>query len=358
MIDLFPRAVKSQFGRRDLTGRDHWHTLDIDEYRIVKPTIICFGGNGTCDDPDESEIIPRKSGTQKANSFCRVLESLLGLKIEQKNIYSSYNDIDVLGFSYGKNSRDSRTGLFSGSDIQKIVDNLLVPLFLDSEGKYLEVSHAAKNFSYITFFTHCHGSREHSRVMGRLFDELKASSAYSDDEIMTIFAHSFHVSYCPLLEEVWMPTVRVQSMGDKFQTGLDEMYFDCYGKVLDGIDVRYDDETTFMGKPVPEQIRHKYADKVTIFTSRMLNNDKTGEPIDEHPVELLARNSDWRIKRDGKNLDAVSTMVAHALGEHVACSLNNYRNNRLDVPVCVSAKSLMGYFEDIKSGYSEEELAR
>ena len=78
------------FGQRDLTAENHWRTKDIHDFKITRPTVVCLGGNGTTE-------------TRKANNVCKLVESLMGIKIEATNdVTSTYKDVDIVGFSYGK----------------------------------------------------------------------------------------------------------------------------------------------------------------------------------------------------------------------------------------------------------------
>ena len=358
MIEI-QRALPSKFGKRDLMGKDHWHTLDIDEYRIVQPTIICLGGNGTTDDTPETQVGDKhRTGLQKANAFCKLLESLVGLKMAGKNISSTYRDVEVLGFSYGKDRISDRTGNFSIGYVRKIVNNLLMPLFMDEKHELLPPIESARNLSLVTFFTHCHGSRELDRIMKMLHDEL-VYKGYSSDTVQEIFSYTMNVAYCPLPDETWIPTIRVESMTDSLNVGLSGLYRDYYGKKLNGIDVRYDKPNFSRGKKLPDWMNHPYADRVTIYTSRMVNTKENSDLrnlIDEHTAFLLGRNADdWSIKTKATNLDAVSKMTALALGEKIACSLQNYRKGSGDV-IKIEVSQIYDYCKNILEWFDESEL--
>ena len=177
---------------------------------------------------------------------------------------------------------------------------------------------------------------------------------YTSDDVHKIFAHSMQVSYCPLVEEQWVPTVRVENISDGLNLELHEKYRRAFGKSLSGIDVFYDEPDMTMGSHSESRASHPYADKLRIFTSKMLN-DGSHETVDEHSAFLLERDPDWKILREATNLDAVSQITALALAEKIATSLRNYRNN--DGPAeRVDLKKIKDYCNIILEGFDENQL--
>ena len=67
------RYLESKFGKRDLTAKNHWRSLDFADHKITRPTVIELSGNGTTDTIDKKtgNII---EGTKKINgNYSRAL---------------------------------------------------------------------------------------------------------------------------------------------------------------------------------------------------------------------------------------------------------------------------------------------
>lgn len=352
------RYNPSKFGKRDLNSIDHWKRLDLEKYSITKPTIICLGGNGTISE-------------RKANNFCKLAERLVGLKIESDNVYSSYNNVEVLGFSYGTNAEDETAGQFDKDDINSIVSNLLLPLCLDTEGQRLDAEKASQNFSLVTFFSHCHGAREVANLTNVLNKKMLIAG-YKQDEIDQIFGHTFQLSYCPNTDEAPIPTVRIDSYTDSHNLDLPKIFKDSYGYTVDGIDIQYD-APGFFRKQKRWFLTHKNSDIISIVSSRLLNfKEPTIDPhttdlqdpknrvqvVDEHNIyDVFKRDPEtWADETGAKNADTVSQMAAHCLALNVANSMANYESNTLVPKLAFS--DLKDYLEDIKLTYSQDEIKR
>ena len=131
---------KYGLGKRNLKYAKHWQILDIKNTRIVKPTLLCFGGNGTTYDTVNSgeEMI---TGPERANGICGIAERLIVLK-DDDSLYSSYKDVDFLGFYYGKKNKAAVTGELEDNEIKEIVKYLFLPLAIDDNCKRLDTTTA------------------------------------------------------------------------------------------------------------------------------------------------------------------------------------------------------------------------
>lgn len=317
------------FGQRNLLAENHWQTKPITDFKITKPTIICLGGNGTIE-------------TRKANNVCKLVESLMGIKIESTNdITSSYKDVEIVGLSYGKEKETDTIGTINKEECEEIVNALFVPLCTDKSGNPLSVHDSCKNFSNLTFFTHCYGADVLNMLMTNLNQKLQ-NLGYSNEDIHNIYGQAFQVSYAPYHNDSWLPNVRVDSMTDSHHRDLYQTYPSIYGHKLDGIESYIDKAFTFRGKPYP----YTRQDTISIYTSRLINitdNTDLSRLIDEHNVNYLQRDANWR--SDGCtvwenagnerwqntpiNLDIVSQAMGYVLSRSVANSINNASTDEL-----------------------------
>lgn len=334
------RYINSGFGKRTLSRDDHWIPMDICSFRIHKPTIICLGGNATTD-------------WAKAKRFCATAERLVGLQQGVSGSYRNYEHIDVVGFHYGMDNETDTSGYFSKEYINKIVDNMFMPLCVQYNGQKIPMERALKNFSNVIVFTHCHGTKEIALIMANLNYKLM-KHGFTSKEINQIMSQAFQLSYSPITDEVWLPSVRIDSFTDSFNKGLKSLYSLTYGEELDGVSIKLDK---------PEQFRGKYSfcshqPRITIYASRLINTEENkGDKniIDEHSITCLERNNDWSIANGAKCADAVSKMAAIAFEQALINSItNNYLEYKLvpKKPIEILCKEL----EDILNMYSKEDL--
>ena len=333
------RYTQSGFGKRNPKSDNNWTPLELDGYRITKPSIICLGGNGTTD-------------FCKAKRFCATAERWMNLSNHRAGSCFSYDSFDILGFHYGMDSKDDTTGYFSKEYISKIVDNLLLPLCVDKNGERLKLENACKNFTLVTFFCHCHGAREINYILSELNTKL-INKGYTAEEVNKIYGQSFQLSYSPMPDEAWLPSVRIDSFTDSFNLGLASAFKDAYGYRLNGVAVMFDRKGMFRTTPAA----HAHHDKISIYSSRLVNTEENKgyrNIIDEHTIEVLERNSDWTIANNAKNAECVSRMGATALARAVANSVKNkkYKEFYPKSPI----KSLESSFKTILSKYSEDDL--
>ena len=114
------RFTETRFGIRDLSKPKHWNANTLD-FCIDKPTFINLGGNGTiCD--------------SQANGRCSRVERMMGLKAKAKDISSTYNDVNIISFIYGRDNESDKVGKFTAQEICFYVYTLLLPLFTNEEG--------------------------------------------------------------------------------------------------------------------------------------------------------------------------------------------------------------------------------
>jgi len=322
---------KSGCGIRDLSVKNHWKTLPK-KFRIDKPTILCLGGNGT-------------TTSQKANGNCAIAERLMGLKRNEG--ITSYNDINIIGFYYGRNKKEDSVGEFSKEELNDFVDQLLLPLCVGDTGDRLPLYEACKNFSLVTFNTHCHGSKEVNNMINLLNKKLLLRG-YSSDETKEIFAHSFQMSYAPIQDECCVPSVRFVSMTDSHNFMLRQVYKDCYGSDLNGIAIKYDEPDKFRGRTA----LFPHYDTISVYSSRLLNNvdyssqNKLEDAVaghnsnikkvtDEHTIIYVDRDDDWNLTKDSldaPNAEVMSTLMGYTIAWAMGKSVSTFINGNLEFP--------------------------
>lgn len=325
-----------QFGKRNLNFEHHWEPLDIEEYEIVKPVLICLGGNGTID-------------TTKATRFCATAERFMGLKTD------NYDDVDLIGVHYTKNSESSTIGSLNNEQRNCFVDNIFMKLCVGENGERLPIEAVAKRFSYINVFTHCWGAREMSQI-GNLVEGKMRKLGYSAGEIQFAFNQIFHITYAPYCDHTSFPCLRINSFIDSENKGLRREYKNAYKQDLNGVDLRYDQPGYFRGGftgmskcPI-----------LSIYSSQLVNieeNSNLRGILDEHAIDVLERNTNWtqgHQSRHAKNANLVSKMVSCVVAEVVANSTINARNTQLKPKPLVEEfyNTLLTFFKD----YSYDDL--
>lgn len=346
------RYRESGFGKRTLDNDEHWIPLNVEEYRINGPTIICLGGNGTVD-------------SAKAKRFCGSVERMLNLKAYDGS-YRNYRYVDLVGFHYGMDSelndegKPSDTGYFTKEYRDKIVDNMFLPLCIDKGlNKNYSLGEICKNWSQVIIFTHCHGAKELGQMMADLNYKLY-KRGFTQDQINMFMGFAFHISYSPFTDENWIPCVRVQSFTDSINLGLDRLYKSAYEDDLDGISIKLDKAGEIRG----QKYFASHQKVISVYAKQLLNNpelvgvaravasgktdgideeklswirnlklrnqallDSKGDiTFDEHSFECLERNTDWSIANGSKCADAVSQIFAKSF--EIAFENSTYNANK------------------------------
>jgi len=334
------RYLHSGFGKRTQANEEHWIPMNVENFRIYKPTIVCLGGNATTD-------------SCKAKRFCATAERLMGLQEEGKGSYRNYEHVDVVGFHYGLDKEGETGGYFSKDYINKIVDNLFLPLCVENNGNKIPVDRACKNFSNVIVFAHCHGAKEIALIMANLNYKL-IKHGFTATEINKIFNQAFQLAYSPNTDEVWLPSVRIDSFTDSHNRGLASLYATSYGETLDGVSIKLDKAEKFRGK----YSFCSHQDRISIYASRLINTEENkGEKdiIDEHSITCLERNNDWSIANGAKCADAVSKMAAMALEQALINAIENRYITYKLVPKA-SKQKLHKELEHILKMYSKDDL--
>lgn len=324
------KEVPYSIGKRDLSCQNNWKQLNTRSYKIDKPTIFCFGGNAT-----KTEEI--------ANGMCKVAASLIGLKQKKADEGATYDEVDVVGVSYGETFKDSPefASFIKQSELLELVDNVFVPLAVDENFSRLSTEQAQKNFNQITFFSHCYGAVVVNQLVSFLFSRMQAFG-YSNQEILDIQKQITSISYAPMEEICNVSSIYAISAHDRVvevpkyaSEGFKEVY-NGYREgdiVFDGNYLFQEDENT-----------------VVLFTSNMNKG-----PVSEHALSLLERNEDWRYTTlNDDNANAVSQVLGYAMAQSVACGLQN-KNSQTFIPKPTLSETLESC-QSILSDFKQSDL--
>ena len=297
-----------------------------------------LGGNGTLT-------------SSNANGGCSRLERLMGLKPKDADIYSTYNDVDIIGFYYGRDKEENTHGSVTRSEIAQYVNQLLIPLCVDEQTKRaLPIETICKNFSKLIFFTHCYGAV----VLNDMLESLRKTlliKGLSKDDIDTIYSNSINITYSPLEMDFYLPTVSINSFADSFNeaTDLDKWFENRYKYKLNGVDIKFGDKGFFgAGNNLNSKI-------ISVYSSKLFNL-KPDEKIDEHTSDCVDLNEKWLAsKKSGgsKNSECVSRMVGYVLASAGARALKIQSSGALKKQ---EFKTLYKNLIDIKDSYLKEDL--
>ena len=335
------RFVNTHFGLRDLDKAKHWCS-DVENFNINKTTFINLGGNGTINEA-------------QANGRCARVERMMGLKAKGNRISSTYQDIDIIAFVYGRNSESETVGKLTSEEVSNYVDKLFLPLFIDDNKNRVSTAMACKNFSKIVFYSHCYGSQVVNEFMADLNKKLK-TYGYTKDEIEEIFSQTIHITYSPLQVDSWLPCVSINSFTDSFNfdNQMHVWFKRKYGYDLNGVALDFEDKA-FCSHVANKKNCHKV---VSVFTSRLLNvNENVGNKvIDEHASDYLDLDFNWqgcKKAMGAKNAECVSRLIGYALSWAGARSLQAERENKL---VPLNLDELYMSLQDVLKLYNENEL--
>jgi hypothetical protein len=339
------RYSKSGMGKTNVNKKYCWEQLPFGEYTIDKPTIICLSGNHCTE-------------WRKARKFCSLVEDLIGVKRQhpREHFDATYDDIDILGFYYGEESKGER-GYFSKEEVDTVVNDMFLPLCLNDDNTPKATEEAMKNMSMINFFTFCQGSIEVSAMMNDLKTKLLAAG-FQLDAVHKIMNQIGHVSYAPISIVDMIPTVKFKSAKDDNFKTLGKDFKKAYGYELNGIEVKHNFPCFRMNKTC----KYSFAETLDVYSSELLNNSLR-ENNYEHAVNILKRDDKWQLKeyyemgmaKVAPNADAMSQMMAYALARMMACSINTaYTGQLVEKP---RLNELATELESVKSAFDKDDLA-
>ncbi len=286
-----------EIGRRDTTKENKWESIDINNFHIHGPTVICFGGRGT--------IMPRH-----ANYLCRLAGSLMGNNDEKCSI-----DIDFWGVVHGRDENGEPVSRLTVSDEREIAEKLSTAL-CTSGGHVLPDEDIIRNFNNITFFTHCQGASELNDVIGFIRENM-IRLGISPVCIAKAMGQMFAVNYAPL-EFCDIPSLNIISMKDRTLrehfagSGADDTLSKKIFNILNA-------SNAGQGNVIIKDDENN----ATLICSNLTLDGET-ENI-EHRITFLDRDAEWDssvfdISRHG---DHVSQIAGYALAMSVASGIKN-----------------------------------
>ena len=285
------------------------------------------------------------------------MENLVGIKRQhpREHLDATYDDIDILGFYYGEEHKGTR-GYFSKEEVEKVVDNMLLPLCLNKDKTPKSIEEAMKNMSLINFFTFCQGSIEVSAMMNDLKEKL-LSSGFQLDDVHKIMNQIGHVSYAPISIVDMIPTVKFKSAKENNFKSLTRDFQRAYGYPLTGIEIKHNYPCFRMNKTC----KYSFAETLDVLSSELLNNSLEGNYY-EHAINILRRDEKWQpneyeemgMYKVAPNADAMSQMMAYSLALMMASSINTASTGEL-VPK-PRLKDLAQELELIKGSFDKDDL--
>jgi|GEM_PF-2524693 len=305
------QAKHYSVGRRDLSCANHWEEIDVHDFIICKPTVLCFGGNHT-------------TTPQDANSTCKLAQSLVGIKEPiTPNEIATTKDVDFIGIAYGSNYDDDfnfahelaydndSTGSLTKSERQDLT-NIFKPLYQNAQG-ILSREQILKNFNLITFFAHCHGASEVSVLVYKVYHNMIDAGVDKQTAIDAIM-QTFAVSYAPMRS---IPCPGLQVISEKDRT-------------LIGGPFAADISSEFLARRFENEYHFQHNEGTVAFKenddiiSLIVSNMTTTDRRDDHPIGIVARDENWRIKApDIAYGDEVSIAMGVALATSIANGLHN-----------------------------------
>ena len=308
--------------RKTINGTSQWENINVDEYRITKPTVFCLGGNNTVSD-------------KEANYMAKFVQRLIG----------ESEEVDYLSLRYS-NMPGFKVGYLSTNEEKEIVAKLFIPLVLDDNFQTLPCEEACKNMRRLTIMAHCFGAREAVPALERHLVQDLFFLGYNEDEIMKITSQVFVASFVGG-ETYYMSSFSIKSIDDCFYD-MDYTRELMFAR-LNNVDINEQDKRIL--ENFRERIRlkqnrekechdfmqmYKYIllrenNQIDLLTARLSSND------DDHNITTLQRGLQWESHYTStKSGDIASQTIAYVLASSVANSLVN-KEHKVLLPIDMQA---------------------
>lgn len=338
-----PEHATVEMCKRNRSMEHNCEIVDMNKFRITKPIVFCFSGNGCID-------------LKNANGFAKHVENYLDLLFKDKDGKRASDEIDVVSFKYARPNERRETGSLTEIAVEQI-SNMLLGILVDDSGNRLPLDIAKKNMSMVTFFTYCKGSVELESVIDRLDIELE-KIGYSQEEISDIHNASMHISFAPwVFNRNSIPSVRFVSTRDNIVgENLETLISNEEMSDLEGVQICREKAGTLYGVKAGMST----ADNIHVISGNFVNS--TNKIFDEHNFHFVSRNADWEINEyeqdgeyySGDNGDCVSQMIAWTLCKKLENSLENFNSNEY-IPHNFD-DDLVDELKSIRSSFSKEQL--
>lgn len=298
--------MKSKFGIRDLNAENHWVELDLADFKLKLPLIVCLSGSGT-------------RTTADANGFCKLAESLLGEKAQLTTILGA-------SYSFDEKKPPNTPAAFSDEEVNFLVEKVLLPLCQDKQGNLYPLDKCCKNLSLVTFFTFCHGSTETERIIQKL-DEVLQSKGFSEEQVKQANASLLEISYDSEVRSTSCPRIEFSPQtcagGSMICARLFEDDVD-----LDKVMAVYDKPGEVAQKPMPYYNRD--GEQITFVSGSILNSRREASFNDlesqdqEHNVGFFKEGKDGSLN---PNLSEQGRVLRQAMAMTLDARLENSIEN-------------------------------
>lgn len=273
-------------GKRSGNASNHWQNIDLNNYSITRPTVLCFGGNMTKTPKD-------------ANAMCKVAEGLLSKTSNYKEDFCSKFGVDIIGIAYGED-RVGDKGHLSAEETKELSSKIFYPLFKNSDGSPKSVQEAQKGFSNISFLSHCAGATAISGILNDVKNEM-IKCGYSQTEIQSTMGQMNSVTYAPLQPIPLINNLEVYSGADeRFPPPPNRQCLDLWERDYRGVAINKEEGNT-----------------VSLYTDSLTNDNRNGD----HAIQTINSGT--------KKAEAVSSVMSRALTCSVINSINNSNSNQV-----------------------------
>lgn len=316
--------------RKTIEGKSQWESIDVDTFRITKPTVFCLGGNNTVND-------------KEANFMAKFVQRLIG----------ESEDVDYLSLRYS-NMPGFKTGYLSTKEEQEIVAKLFLPLVLDEEYNPLPCEQACKNMRKLTIMAHCFGAREAVPALEKHLVQDLLILGYDIEEIKQITRQVFVASFVGG-ETYYMSSFSIKSIDDRFYAI--EYMRELMLARLNNVDINEKDKKVLLNfrekTRFSKDSQKDCHDFLKMYKYILLREDNQMDLLtaslskfsDDHDITTLQRGNEWQCHfTSSKNGDIASQTMAYVLATSVANSLVNEEH---DVLLPVDMQSLQRECEEL-----------
>ncbi len=299
-----PKISPMQIGRRDISKPNHWETLDLNKYKLTKPTILCFGGNRSFEPKD-------------ANFYCRTVEEMLTKNKYFQNV--DKNDYDLVGISYGHyplKDENVEVSKLDDFEINLIEEKLFQPLYLNRFGKPLSVEKACKNFNKLTVLCHSYGAVAFDKIIKNIFQNM-IKKGFSFEEVSDILSQVVCISYAPRGMIGGVSSIQIVSGCDGFDIPrnapkkMRNTYYAYFYNLFN------DKEAWGNGTQIVN------GNTIGVFTTNMTINEKT----DDHSFLTLVNGGKEDTKEKSKNAKSIYYVAQQSLAISLKNSVENIKSN-------------------------------
>ena len=252
--------LPSILGKRVEKNKDNkfgYVDVDLNKISIKGPTVLCLGGN---------YVVGRKL----SNGLAKFVFNLINTTPKNKNL-------DVYSLMYGSYDNNPMAASVSMEEIDNIANNLFVPLVFKN-GKRIDTKSAQKNMRNITIVSHCYGT-DVANVLSCMIGDKMMKLGYSKQEVVSILKQVTNIAYAPHQAKIFplFSVIDFYSLKDKYKN--------FYPKLKKA------NKELFAASKLDKKENH-----LTVVVDSLLGNFEDGEVFDEHTIDLLNRNEDWKLR--------------------------------------------------------------